>query len=190
MRGRAGRWMGVTMLALVGGLMGGANPAGAGSPGLQQECVQAALAPPEVTRKPVLYHAGIRLRQILQFGLLYPALPVGCAPTYIREVGGVEQTKKRGRWVNTMFGIGGVSGNEEQRASGGAGPSHATPAYPYDECVNGRFERNRIVLTSQMRTGESGSRTVVAETRHILPVRVQGNCRAAVRSRNYYEKIE
>ncbi len=153
-----------------------------------QQCADVALARPTITRKPVLYHAGIRLQQILQLGLLYPALPENCEPEYLRRVGGVEQIKKDGRWVNTMYGVGSASGNHEQRSSGAIGPSHATPAWVYNECINGRFEKSRIVLSADLRSGESGSRTVVAEQQYILPVKVQGNCRAAVRSRERYEE--
>lgn len=152
-----------------------------------QQCEDIALASPEVVRKPVLYHAGIRLQQIMQVGLLYPPLPDNCAPNYIRSVGGFEQTKKHGRWVTTLFGVGGVTGNQEQRSSGGIGPSHATPAWVYDECINGRFEKHRLVLRSSFRSGEPGGRAVIAEKQHILPVRVQGNCQAAIRSRKRYQ---
>jgi hypothetical protein len=159
---------------------------------LEHECVSAALAKPEITSKPVMSHSGIRVGdphrwQILRGAFEYASLPEDCAPHFLRTSTGELEIKKSGKWVK----IGPPSnpvvlGNDQQHARLNYSPSHARPSYVYVDCVAGHFQLARIVLENDLRSGDNGQRQVVAQAQYILPIKDEGSCRAAVKSRQHY----
>jgi hypothetical protein len=196
-------------LALGGGLAGAtalelafdAGPVGAdtsATTSLEQQCASVALARPDVINKPVMSHAGIRTMQLLRGGFNYPSLDglpdgsggtVDCSPEFFRISGVREQIKKGDKWVYIGPDKTGAWGNEAQHAHLAYTPTHPTPAYVYDECINGHFEKNRLVIRSELKGGANGHREVVGKARYILPVEVNGNCQAAIRSREQAQNL-
>jgi hypothetical protein len=159
----------------------------------RRSCIDAAMARPKVTYKPHIIHAGIRpgdphhKAQYLRGGFEYLGLPVYCAPEYFFVSNVKQQMKKGSHWVRVGQGnLAGAWGNQKTHSSLSYWPSHPKPAYPYDECVNGHFQEDRIVITNILKEGENGHRKVIAEKKYTLDTVVQGSCKAAVQSRRLY----
>jgi hypothetical protein len=164
-------------------------PAAAGLT-LEQQCEDVALARPTVINKPVMSNAGIRLGQITRATFLFAALPDNCAPQYIRTAAGYLQIHKHGKWIQTSRNPDtGAIGNQEQRNRFLDQAPHPTPSFPFDECVHGRFQKARVVLRNFLKTGENRHRIILAKKSYILPVEVNGRCKAAVRSRRHYKNL-
>jgi hypothetical protein len=151
-----------------------------------QACVNAALARPEILNKPGIYKAGIRTKQGLRGEFEYPGLPDYCTPDYLFQSSGYQEIMKGGRWVRIKGAVSGARGNQRQRVQLLYTPTHPNPAYVYDECIGGKFEKSRFTVTNMLKAGQNGSRKSVAQKSYVLPVSVHGNCQAAVRSREHY----
>jgi hypothetical protein len=156
-----------------------------------QACIDAGVARPTVLNRPAIYKAGLRGKQTLRGSFEYEELPNYCAPEgYIRVAGGQFEIKKGGHWVKVGPGnTGGYYGNQKQISDVDFSPTHTPgPAYVYDECVGGKFQKARLVVTSSLRTGENGHRKIVDSKRYVMPLKAHGSCHAAVRSRERYSQ--
>lgn len=191
-RSRVGKLAAVTALAASELLSLGTAHAQATNltPEEVQACTDAAVAHPAVPNKPAIYRAGLRGKQTLRGTLEYEGLPDYCSPEYMRVGSGQFEIREHGRWVKVgPVTTGGAWGNQGARYGVEYSPSHTPgPAYIYDECIGGKFEKAWLVLTESLRTGENRHRTTVAQKRYIMPLEANGSCQAAVRSRKRYHQ--
>ena len=159
---------------------------------VQNECVQAGLAKPQVLHQPAMHHAGLRPltprhwhSQGTWGWFLFLPLPEGCSPGVIRAVTGQLQMQKRSNrsvWINVGAKNGNLdwkSPNEEGRAVMlGYGPDHAWPDYLFNECIGGKgWLKVRGILTLKVKDGSTHE--VVGESRYTFPVTVHGSCKLA-----------
>ena len=160
----------------------------------KQECVEAGLAMPKVLSKPRMLHAGLRPgdphhyhTQGITGGFMYP--PLSCADEFglVRTSRGQIQMESNDDGESkTIWRNQGPPnnprhlGNQDGLASLTYGPTHAWPDYLFNECTDGRFKKVRVVFTNELSDEQTGK--TVEEKRYILPVKVNGNCKAAQRS--------
>jgi hypothetical protein len=165
-------------------------PAAMPPTGLEQECIAAGLAEPQVMHKPEMDNAGIRVAtprpwhwQSVRGGFEYGALPEGCAPAFVRIGKGQLQMRQltgSRAWIdlpNRRWQSVGSFGNKQGHSTLSGTPNHAWPDWQYNACTNGRFQPLRLLLRNFVKDGMTG--TVLAEKRYQLPVAVHGNCQRA-----------
>ncbi len=156
--------------------------------GPEQQCLDAALARPELLHTITMHHAGLRPltphhwhSQGTSGWFQLPALPEGCAPAVVRAVAGQIQMQKRTDrrvWINVGAKNGNLNWKGPQFVNLYAGPNHAWPDYVFNECTGGKgWLKVRGVLNVKAKDG--GSHDVLDERRYTFPAVVHGSCQLA-----------
>jgi hypothetical protein len=157
------------------------------SAGEEQQCKDDALARPAVLQPATMNRAGIRTEQNMRFRLSFSAMPEYCLPGYTRATHIDQYMTKHGRWIKIGPTRAFTFGQQAQVSDYIFGPSHPKPEYVYDECINGHWQRDKLVVATALKAGENHHRAVAAERKYTFPVGIHGHCRAAVRSRKYWQ---
>jgi hypothetical protein len=169
------------------------------TPAQVQQCGDLALQRPKVLQPARMSRAGIRTEQNIRFKTSLPEMQITdadgnvipCAPEETRALHIDQYMKKNGHWVKIgpTHAFGGFGQTGRPATTGGYlfGPTTGRPAYLYDECINGHWQKDKLVVTATLKTGTDGSRKEAAEKEFTYPVSIHGHCAAAVRSRKYWQ---